>query len=99
MSDDTLNKKIELLEILAEGCPTHPADRARRSATVTVPNALWSGLPDNSLKNLMMTNRQLATKVPESPIPNLSKQFLPIGIFTDEVLLGKGLTKWCEIKL
>ena len=33
MSDDTLNKKIELLEILAEGCPAHPADRARRSAT------------------------------------------------------------------
>jgi hypothetical protein len=33
MSDDTLIKKIELLEILAEGCRTHPAYRARRSAT------------------------------------------------------------------
>ena len=88
MSDDTLNKKIELLEILAEGCPAHPADRARRSATVTVPNALWSGLPDNSLKNLMMTNRQLSTKVPESLTPDLGKQYQPIGIFTDAVLLG-----------
>ena len=33
MSDDTLIKKIELLEILAEGCRTHPTYRARRSAT------------------------------------------------------------------
>jgi hypothetical protein len=33
MSDDILIKKIELLEILAEGCRTHPTYRARRSAT------------------------------------------------------------------
>jgi hypothetical protein len=28
-----LNKKVKLLEILAEGCRTHPAYRAKRSAT------------------------------------------------------------------
>ena len=28
-----LNKKVKLLEILAEGCHTHPAYRAKRSAT------------------------------------------------------------------
>lgn len=33
MSFSILNKKVELLEILAEGCRTHPAYRARRSAT------------------------------------------------------------------
>jgi hypothetical protein len=33
MPDDILSKKIKLLEILAEGCRTHPAYRARRSAT------------------------------------------------------------------
>ena len=33
MLEDNLIKKIELLEILVEGCLTHPVYRARRSAT------------------------------------------------------------------
>lgn len=34
MSVSILNKEIQLLEILAEGCRTHPAYRARRVVTV-----------------------------------------------------------------
>ena len=33
MYEDKSQRKIELLQILAEGCRKHPAYRARRSAT------------------------------------------------------------------
>jgi len=33
MSEDKSKRKIELLQILAEGCCKHPAYRARRAAT------------------------------------------------------------------
>ncbi len=33
MSEDQSKRKIELLQILAEGCRKHPAYRARRAAT------------------------------------------------------------------
>ncbi|MAR19119.1 MAG: hypothetical protein CML44_07095 [Rhodobacteraceae bacterium] len=33
MSEDKSKRKIELLQILAEGCRKHPAYRARRAAT------------------------------------------------------------------
>jgi hypothetical protein len=44
MSDNILIKNIELLEILAEGCRTHPAYRARRSVKVecTACIDMWS---------------------------------------------------------
>ena len=33
MNENLLNKKIKLLETLAEGCRKHPGYRARRKAT------------------------------------------------------------------
>ena len=33
IDEQQLNRKIELLRILAEGCRKHPAYRARRAAT------------------------------------------------------------------
>ena len=57
MSVSILKKNVELLEILAEGCRTHPAIRPEDRLSEIVPTGLQSGLPDNSLKSLMMTNR------------------------------------------
>ena len=57
MSVSILKKKVELLEILAEGCRTHPAIGPEDRLSEIVPTALLSVLPDNSLKSLMMTNR------------------------------------------
>ena len=57
MSVSILKKNVELLEILAEGCRTHPAIRPEDRLSEIVPTGLQSGLPDNSLKSLMMTYR------------------------------------------
>ena len=40
MEDDKSARKIELLNILAEGCRKHPAYRARRTATQKCPECV-----------------------------------------------------------
>lgn len=52
MSNDTLIKNIELLEILVEGCRTHPAYRARRSATGNCTNCVVVLTAQQQLKEL-----------------------------------------------
>jgi hypothetical protein len=52
MSNDTLIKNIELLEILLEGCRTHPAYRARRSATGNCTNCVVVLTAQQPLKEL-----------------------------------------------
>lgn len=52
MSNDTLIKNIELLEVLVEGCRTHPACRARRSATGNCTNCVVVLTAQQQLKEL-----------------------------------------------
>ena len=52
MSNDTLIKNIELLEVLVEGCRTHPACRARRSAKGNCTNCVVVLTAQQPLKEL-----------------------------------------------
>jgi len=54
MDEDQSLRNIELLRILAEGCPRHPAYRARRAATGNCEECVvvWKARRELNNKNL-----------------------------------------------
>ena len=63
-----MKRKIELLEILAEGCRTHPAYRARRAATQKCnPCAVvWEARCELKLRELLQIDKTVQTIIENS---------------------------------